>query len=38
MNEEQRKEYEEHYSPDGEKIQYMMEHPEEFDLNKEKKE
>lgn len=31
MNEEYQKEYEEHFSPDGERIQYLMEHPEEFD-------
>jgi len=30
MNEEQQKEYEEHFSPEGERIQYLMEHPEEF--------
>ena len=29
MNEEQKKEYEEHYSPDGERIEYLTEHPEE---------
>jgi hypothetical protein len=28
MNEEQ-KEYQEHFSPDGERLQYLMEHPEE---------
>ena len=29
MNEEQQKEYQEHFSPDGERLQYLMEHPEE---------
>lgn len=28
MNDDQQKEYEEHYSPDGEYIQYQMENPE----------
>ena len=28
MNHDQQKEYEEHFSPDGEYIQYQMEHPE----------
>ena len=32
MNEEQR-EYQEHYSPDGEYIEYLMEHPEINSMN-----
>ena len=30
MTPEEQKDYEEHYSPDGERIQYLMEHPEEL--------
>jgi hypothetical protein len=26
------KEYQEHYSPDGERLEYLMEHPEENDM------
>jgi hypothetical protein len=29
MNNEEQKEYQEHFSPDGERLQYLMEHPEE---------
>lgn len=31
MSETEEQEYQEHFSPDGEYIQYQMEHPEEFD-------
>lgn len=31
MNDEAQKEYQEHYSPDGEYIEYMMENPEMFE-------
>lgn len=35
MSEEQEEEYQQHYSPDGEYIEYQMEHPEEFNNDKE---
>lgn len=33
MNQGQKEEYEKHYSPDGEKIEYLIEHPEEPEDN-----
>lgn len=31
MNEEDKKEYEEHYSPDWDYLQYQIENPEQFE-------